>query len=78
MNISFRGHRLWIYIVKRNTKTDGMGPFKLFSVFDSEDDIYSLRPATALPVKNVSLMRKTEENMIVKTSEKSKNPHHYH
>ena len=78
MNIRCRGHRLLIYIVKRNTTTDGMGPFKLFSVFDSEDDIYSFGPATAFPVKNVNFMRKREENMIVKTSEKSKNPHHYH
>ena len=28
MKISSRGNRLLIYIVKRNTKTDGMGPFK--------------------------------------------------
>ena len=29
MTISSRGHRRLIYIVKRNTKTDGMGPFKV-------------------------------------------------
>ena len=27
MKISYRGYRLLIYIVKRNTKTDGLGPF---------------------------------------------------
>ena len=29
MEIRFGEHRLLIYIVKRNTKTDGMGPFNL-------------------------------------------------
>ena len=28
VKISSRGHRHLIYIVNRNTKTDGMGPFK--------------------------------------------------
>ena len=28
MKISSRGHRLLNYIVNRNTKTDGLGPFK--------------------------------------------------
>ena len=27
MKMSSRGHRLLIYILKRDTKTDGMGPF---------------------------------------------------
>ena len=32
MKISFMGHRHLINIVKRNPKTDGMGPFKHFIV----------------------------------------------
>ena len=30
MKISSRGYRYLIYIVKRNTKTDGIGPYKPF------------------------------------------------
>ena len=30
MNISSIGHKHWIYIVKRNTKTESIGPFMFF------------------------------------------------
>ena len=38
MKISSRGHRLLIYIVKRNTKTDGIGLFKYSTGYLWEND----------------------------------------
>ena len=37
MKIGSRGHRLSIYIVKRNTKTDGMGPYKYMALSYPDD-----------------------------------------
>ena len=34
MKISSRGHRLLIYIVKRNTRTVGMGPSKVLKTIE--------------------------------------------
>ena len=45
VKISPRGHKLLIYIVKRNTKTDGMGPFKILLVLTFgiiSDDFFAL------------------------------------
>ena len=39
MKISSRGLKLLIYIVKRNTKTDGMGPLKIVTRNTEINDI---------------------------------------
>ena len=54
MKISSRYHRLLIYDIKRTTKLDGMGPFKVV-YFDYNISVHLYQTFACIKVKNVVL-----------------------
>ena len=66
MRISSRYHRLFIFDVKRTTKIDGMGPFKLgeiFTVFHFAG--YRMDCGSTVMEESEPLMQQNEANIIV-------------
>ena len=60
MKTSSRYHRLMIYDVKRNSKIDGMGPFKLLAVLPDYNILHMKGLVAKQPSHSFKIFRKTK------------------